>query len=345
MKFPPSPRVLALSAIAGLLVGILLTGTLLLLAWRYLDSPMQVHDRVEFEVPAGASIAGVSQRLAEQGFLEYPVLLAQWARLTREAARIKAGVYELEAAMTPRQLLAMLVAGDTKQYQVTLVEGWSLQQALEAIWGSPRTIRRLAGLSPAEIAVRLGLSTDNPEGLFFPDTYYYEAATEDITLLARASSRLEAVLAEEWSRRASGLPFESPYDALILASIVEKETAVAQERRQIAGVFVRRLQVGMRLQSDPTVIYGMGDRYEGNIDRAALEEVTLYNTYRVNGLPPTPIAMAGKDSIAAALDPLPGDALYFVSRGDGTHHFSSTLEEHNEAVRRYQLDNQPATSN
>ncbi|MCB1671765.1 MAG: endolytic transglycosylase MltG [Gammaproteobacteria bacterium] len=324
---------LAVSAVL-LTVVIVIAG---LRAWALLNSPLALPGSVIFDVPAGSSLGTVSDELAAQGWLETPLLFKLWSRYSGHAGRLQAGEYELEPALTPVQLLEKLVAGDVKQYQLTLVEGWTFTQALETIQSSPGIAVTLGGLSAEEIAERLAFHYANPEGQLFPDTYFYTRGTTDAEILSRAHRRLLAILEEVWAQRLGVLPLDSPYQALILASIVEKETAVAAERPQIAGVFIRRLEQNMRLQSDPTVIYGMGERYNGNIDRAALNEVTPYNTYRINGLPPTPIALSGREAIIASVNPDAGAALYFVARGDGSHQFSATLDEHNAAVRRYQL--------
>ncbi|MNZ91396.1 putative aminodeoxychorismate lyase [compost metagenome] len=223
------------------------------------------------------------------------------------------------------------------QYSLTLVEGWSFRQLRAALAGQERLEQTLAGLDDATLMQRLGLDGQHPEGRFFPDTYRYVRGMRDIDLLRQAHERLESVLDEEWRQRAEDLPYREPYQALIMASLVEKETGAAEERDEIAGVFVRRLRAGMLLQTDPTVIYGLGERYAGNLTRAHLREPTPYNTYVHAGLPPTPIAMVGREAIHAALHPAAGDSLYFVARGDGTHVFSRSLDEHNRAVREFQL--------
>ncbi|MBT8145262.1 MAG: endolytic transglycosylase MltG [Gammaproteobacteria bacterium] len=321
---------------------LLLTTLFATRAWQQLNAPLPVFEPVVFELASGSTLSGVSEQLSRQRLLDHPLVFELWARFTDSAQRLQAGEYEIEPGMTPRQLLEKITSGDVKQYQLTLVEGWTFKQALQAIRDIPGIVSTLQDLSVTEIASQLGLQHSNPEGLIFPDTYYFSKGTTDLEILQRAADRLDSILEESWRKRLGALPIDTPYQALVLASIVEKETAVPEERRRVAGVFVRRLEQGIRLQSDPTVIYGMGESYEGNIDRNALNERTPYNTYRINGLPPTPIALVGKEAIDASLNPEPGDYLYFVSRGDGSHYFSVTLDEHNEAVRRYQL-NQQAT--
>ena len=332
-------RILTLVVVA---LGITLLALLLIVvnAWHELNEPLPVNGSVSFEVQSGSSLTRITAQLAEGGWLDNSRLFYYWARLTGRSDDLQAGSYELTPGMTPRDLLDMLVSGSIKEYQLTLVEGWTFAQALEVIQSSPGIETVLQGASAEEIARSLGMPVSNPEGLLFPDTYNYNAGTLDREILQRAFRELRTRLYVAWAQRRLELPLEDAYDALILASIVEKETGLPEERPEIAGVFVRRLEQGMRLQSDPTVIYGMGDRYEGNIDRQALNETTAYNTYRINGLPPTPIALVGEEAIRAVVSPAPGYTLYFVSRGDGSHQFSATLEEHNAAVRQYQLGQQ-----
>jgi UPF0755 protein len=223
------------------------------------------------------------------------------------------------------------------QYSLTLVEGWNFHQVRAALAKEEKLEQTLKGLSDSQVMDRLGHSGIFPEGRFFPDTYRFVRGMTDAELLKTAYQRLDDVLAKEWSQRAADLPYTGPYQALIMASLVEKETGVPQERGQIAGVFVRRMEIGMLLQTDPTVIYGLGDRYNGKLTRAHLKEATPYNTYMISGLPPTPIAMVGREAIHAALNPVEGTSLYFVARGDGSHVFSDDLDAHNNAVREFQL--------
>jgi UPF0755 protein len=231
----------------------------------------------------------------------------------------------------------MMISGKVRQYALTLVEGWNFRQVMDAVQSHPSLAHTLQGLENAAIMAQLGHPDEHPEGRFLPDTYHFPKGLSDVAFLQRAYDAMAQTLAQEWEGRAVGLPLQTPYEALILASIVEKETGLASERQAIAGVFVRRLEKRMRLQTDPTVIYGMGERYDGNIRKQDLLEDTPYNTYRRLGLPPTPIAMPGRDAIHATLHPDDSQNIYFVSRGDGSHHFSATLEEHNNAVIKYQL--------
>jgi UPF0755 protein len=292
------------------------------------------------DIPRGTSLRGVASQMTQEGLLRHPYYFIALAYRQGDQARIKAGEFEVTSGMTPVALLARITSGQVVQHPITLVEGWTFRQAVEAIERHDRFSGELGILSDDALMAKLGRPGEHPEGRLFPDTYSFPRGTQRLVVLRRAFDRMEQVLAEEWARRSDGLPLESAYEALILASIIEKETGVARERAEIAGVFVRRLQKGMRLQTDPTVIYGMGERYEGNIRRADLREATPYNTYVIKGLPPTPIALPGRAAIHAALHPADGDSLYFVSRGDGSHVFSVTLEQHNRAVRRYILGEQ-----
>ncbi len=306
-------------------------------AYSFLTSPMaDFSEPVTIDVPAGSSLLAVANSLQRQQILAHPRWLAWYARFQGVGGSIKVGEYALQPGTTPQQLLRRMVDGDTIQYRLTLVEGWTVRDAVEAIWRGEHVQRELPSYDPVHIASMLGLERQSPEGMLFPDTYFYTKGTTDVELIARAHQRLQSVLSEQWQRRLGALPYAEPYEALVMASIIEKESAVGSERGHIAGVFVRRLELGMRLQSDPTVIYGMGATYEGDITRRDLNQVNEYNTYRVNGLPPTPIALAGLESISASLNPLPSDYLYFVSRGDGSHQFSETLEQHNAAVNQFQ---------
>lgn len=294
-------------------------------------------DAVSIEISPGSSLNRIAQDLGQDGYLASPTLFKLWARLRGVDGSIRAGEYALERGITPAQLLNKIVRGDAIEYRITLVEGWTFERALQAIRNAENINNELAGLSLEEIALRMGLERTSPEGLLFPDTYFYRKGTSDLELLQRASERLDTLLLDAWENRLGALPYENAYEALTMASIVERESASNSERELIAAVFITRLERGMRLQSDPTVIYGMGERYQGNIRREDLSEQTPYNTYRIDGLPPTPIALSGSESIVAALRPAATDYLYFVAKGDGSHQFSRTLEEHNAAVRQYQL--------
>jgi UPF0755 protein len=307
----------------------------------FLDAPLSLPEStIDFVVPRGASMKSVAQGLASKDFLTSPRYLQVYARLQGLAPRIKAGEYRFTSAITPRQLLDKLVAGRVIQHTLTVLEGWTFRQLLEAIANHEKLKFTLKNYSDAEIMAQLGQPGQHPEGRFFPDTYHFPAGTTDVDFLKRAARKLNKQLKHAWAQRKTDLPLKTPYEALILASIVEKETAVPEEYPQVAGVFIRRLAKNMRLQADPTVIYGMGVDFDGNIRRRDLRADTPYNTYVHKGLPPTPIALPGAGAIAAAVNPAPGDALYFVATGNGRHVFSRTLKEHNRAVRKYQLGQQ-----
>ena len=322
--------------LALVLLALLIRGGLY---WRNIHAPLALEDVHILEVVPGTNLRRVLSGLEEQGIVRDSTDLLIYARFTDLATRMQAGEYELQPGLDGRALLALLASGKVLYHQVRLLEGWTLQQALTQIQAHPAVRVELDPQDREALQVAFGTEY-YPEGLFFPDTYHFTRGTSDIELLQRARVLMDEVLMSLWPARDSGLPFDTPYEALILASIVEKETGQAAERERLAGVVVRRLQRNMRLQTDPTVIYGVGDEFDGNLTRAHLRADTPWNTYTRHGLPPTPIALPGLDSIAASLHPEPGEALYFVSMGDGSHYFSSTLEEHNQAVRRYQLNRQ-----
>jgi UPF0755 protein len=309
---------------------------------QYLRTPLMLEGGAhELEVPRGSRFGQVVQQLADEGVLRHPWWLRGYARLTGRGHTIHAGDYLLGPGSTPLDLLDMLEHGNVRTWSVTLIEGWTLRQALAQLAQVPRLQRQLDGVDETGLLAALGIEEPpgrTPEGLFFPDTYLFSGRTADRDILLQAYHRMQAVLAEEWAGRSEGLPYADSYEALIMASIIERETGVPEERGRIAGVFVRRLKLGMRLQTDPTVIYGIGARFDGNLRQSDLRDVTNpYNTYAHGGLPPSPIALPGREAIRAALHPEPGDELFFVARGDGSHHFSRTLEEHQQAVRKYQI--------
>lgn len=321
--------------------GLLLAGLLLAFAgWQQhlaLQRPLAIDAERLVEVPAGATPGGMLNRLEQDGVLDGAFWLRLYWRFNLDGKSLHSGEYRLLPGQSAGDLLELWRRGEVVQYSLTLVEGWNFHQVRAALAAQERLEQSLAGLDDAAVMQRLGLDGEHPEGRFFPDTYRYVRGTRDIDLLRQAHERLVSVLDEEWSQRAADLPYGEPYQALIMASLVEKETGVPQEREQIAGLFIRRLRLGMLLQTDPAVIYGLGARYAGNLTRAHLREPTPYNTYLKPGLPPTPIAMVGREALHAALHPADGDSLYFVARGDGTHVFSRTLDEHNRAVRDFQL--------
>lgn len=291
----------------------------------------------QLTVAEGDSLRAVAGKLQRAGVLETPLLVTLYGRWTGIDQDIKQGEYLLPEHSTAASMLALLQSGAVIQYQVTLPEGITLARALEILSSQERLDIVLEGVSDARITALVKPHTV-AEGLFFPDSYHYSRGATDWSILQRAHKAMTNVLAQEWSGRASELPYETPYEALVMASIVERETGLPSEREQISGVFVRRLQRGMRLQTDPTVIYGLGAGFDGNLRRIHLQDDSNpYNTYRHKGLPPSPIALPGRAAIHAALHPAAGKALYFVARGDGGHVFSASLAEHNKAVRKYQL--------
>lgn len=323
---------------AFVLVGSLIAGWMLMSYQHFQDQPMAVADSgMDFKVEAGSSVRRVAQNMQRLGLVENGHFFVWMARLRGQAGKIQAGEYRVEPGMTPEVLLDNMVSGKVQQYSLTIIEGWNFYQMMEAVDNSPYLQHKLLKLTPEQIMARIGYEEEHHEGRFFPDTYRFSRDTTDIELLKLAYRSMSERLEQAWQGREENLPYETPYEALIMASIVEKETGKVEERETIAGVFVRRLQKGMRLQTDPTVIYGIGQEYDGNIRAEDLRKDTPYNTYTRSGLPPTPIAMPGAEAINAALHPEKGDALYFVSRGDGSHHFSASYEEHECAVVKYQI--------
>ncbi|MFO8140421.1 MAG: endolytic transglycosylase MltG [Marinobacter sp.] len=302
-----------------------------------LQQPVALEEPVLFKVPPGTGFGQVARQLESEGFVSDALWLRLYGRLNPEQTRIKAGDYEFLPGMTPLTMVETMVEGKVKLWSVQFIEGWTFGDLRAALARTEHLNKVTTDWSDEQVMAAVGAEGQHPEGWFFPDTFLFSGSESDLDILKRAYNRMVTVLEEEWQNRAEGLPYDSPYEALIMASIVERETGVPRERQQVAGVFVRRLQKGMRLQTDPTVIYGMGDQYEGRIRRSDLRAYTPYNTYRIDGLPPTPIALSGRDSIHAALHPAEGDTYYFVARGDGSHKFSRTLAEHQQAVREFQL--------
>jgi len=290
-----------------------------------------------FEIKKGMTLTSVAKHLSQQGILENPRYLRWMAKWLGVANELKAGEYAFPAGTTTLAFLNKVVTGDVIQYSMTIVEGWNFRQLLNATKKNTHLLQTIKKGDHKQIMTKLGYSGEHPEGRFYPDTYFFPKNTTDIEFLKRAYLAMVNKLEQEWKNRVGALPFDTAYEGLILASIVEKETAQPSERKAIAGVFVRRLEKNMRLQTDPTVIYGIGEKYDGNIRLSDLKRDTPYNTYRRKGLPPTPIAMPGGEAINAAFHPQDGEELYFVAKGDGSHYFSSTLKEHNNAVIKYQL--------
>ncbi|EED35489.1 conserved hypothetical protein [Luminiphilus syltensis NOR5-1B] len=290
------------------------------------------------EVYSGDALSTVLRRLSKQGVIPRPRWVAQVARWYGLDGRLQVGEYQLNSGMTASDLLTQFAAGQVITYSVTLPEGITLQRALEILAEHSAIERSLEGAGDPRLLAMVAPAT-HPEGWFLPETYVFHRGESDVALLQRAHDAMTTLLNRLWLARREGLPLQTSYEALILASIIERETGLAKERRQIAGVFIRRLLRGMRLQTDPTIIYGLGPAFDGDLKRRHLKDDTNpYNTYRIPGLPPTPIALPGEDAIKAALDPAEGDALFFVARGDGSHAFADTLEAHESNVRQYQIN-------
>ncbi|WP_024658385.1 endolytic transglycosylase MltG [Pseudomonas syringae USA007] len=302
-----------------------------------LNQPLKVAQEQLLDVPAGSTPTGVLNRLQADGVIKDAFWLRLYWRFNLSGQPLHSGEYRMVPGMDVNALFDVWKRKEVVQYSLTLVEGWNFRQVRAALAKQAKLDQTLAGLSDSELMAKIGHPDVFPEGRFFPDTYRYVRGMTDAELLKQAYNRLEEVLDEEWQARSSEAPYSNPYQALIMASMVEKETGVPQERGQIAGVFVRRLKLGMQLQTDPTVIYGMGERYNGKLTRANLREPTPYNTYVIAGMPPTPISLVGREAIHAALNPVAGSSLYFVAKGDGSHVFSDDLDAHNSAVRDYQL--------
>ena len=302
---------------------------------KALTTPLAIAQDNFLTVSSGSSISSFAKQLEQKQWVTTRFWLRNYGRLFPQKANIKAGTYLIKKDSTLAQLLVQLVEGKEHQFSVTFIEGTRFKDALVILAEHPQIKQSVNGKPVSEIAAKLGIDSANPEGWLFPDTYAFTADTLDLTLLKRAYANMQSQLNTAWEARAKNLPYKTPYQALIMASIIEKETSYIAEQPVISAVFVNRLRKRMRLQTDPTVIYGLGERYQGDITRAHLREKTAYNTYRINGLPPTPIAMAGLSALKATLHPATSDYFYFVSGGNGKHVFSKTLAEHNRAVRDY----------
>lgn len=305
-------------------------------AWVLLSPIALKNPQIDFHIAPGSSLRSAAGQISEAGAEISPWLFVALGKALRAEASIKAGSYEIARGITPLQLLRKLTRGDVTQTEIVFIEGWTFRQMRERLDAHPDIGHDSRGLSDAEILRRIGAPETRAEGLFFPDTYLFSKRSSDLDLLARAYRAMQNHLAREWAARAPGLPYRDPYQALTMASIVEKETGRDQDRPLVAAVFVNRLRQGMLLQTDPTVIYGVGEKFDGNLRKIDLLTDTPYNTYTRGGLPPTPIAMPGLASLQSALHPAASEAVYFVARGDGSSHFSRTLDEHNQAVQRYQ---------
>jgi UPF0755 protein len=308
------------------------------MAW-FATTPLELPQTpYEFTLKHGSSLRSVSRQLASVGVLAEPWSFTALVRLHGKASEVKAGNYLLDKNPTPMQLLRMITSGDVSMSEIAFIEGWTFRRMRQTLDKNEAVRHDSLSLSDQEIMEKIGAEERSPEGLFFPDTYNFSSGMSDLAILKRSYREMKTRLSEAWEDRTPLLPYQSSYEALVMASIVEKETGRASERPQIAGVFINRLRLNMKLQTDPTVIYGMGESYDGNIRKQDLLADTPYNTYTRYGLPPTPIAMPGLAAIQAALHPASTRDLYFVGKGDGSHKFSATLEEHNQAVVRYQLN-------
>lgn len=306
------------------------------LVW-YANHPLDVGALPKtFVITPGTSLHGLAAQLEKSRIVKSPLPFRLLGRILGKATHLKAGVYEINQPLTPLALYEKIERGEVTQAAVQFIEGWTIREVLASLTQENRLQHASESMDDEELLRAIGATEPHAEGLFFPDTYFFMPGSRDIDILRRAYRSQRDKLRVEWAARAPGLPYRTAYEALIMASIIEKETGAAEERPQIAAVFVNRLKKGMRLQTDPTVIYGLGTRFDGNLRKRDLQRDTPYNTYTRSGLPPTPIAMPGAAAIRAALHPAPSDALYFVARGDGTHVFSNSLEAHNQAVDRYQ---------
>ena len=319
--------------LAGLAAILIAAGWCLWYPYHHLplkSSPM------EFGINAGSTLRSASQQMVEAGVLKRAWPFEMLTRFVGDAKNIKAGNYEIETGVTPLKLMHKITRGDYSALAITFVEGWTFRQMRKALDDHPALKHDTEGVPDSEVLHRLGVEETSPEGLFFPDTYHFSQGVSDLNILRRSYQLMHKHLMAQWQERTPELPLATPYEALILASIVEKETGKAVERSTISAVFVNRLRRGMKLQTDPTVIYGLGDSFDGNLRKNHLLSDGPYNTYTRTGMPPTPIAMPGLASLHAALNPARTDALYFVAKGDGSSHFSRSLEEHDRAVTKYQ---------
>jgi UPF0755 protein len=305
--------------------------------WRYAHTPLKLETLpLEFDIKPGSSLQRVAGQLTEAKVLPERWNFIVLARALEKSSQLKAGRYRIEQALTPLELIDMIAAGKVAVSEITFPEGWTFRQLRALLNQNPGLTHESEPLSDREILERIGAAETHPEGLFFPETYAFDKGTSDLDVLKRAYQQMAQHLQALWPNRAADLPFQHPYEALIMASIVEKETGRPEDRGMIAAVFVNRLKLNMKLQADPTVIYGLGEKFDGNLRKTDLVSDHPYNTYYRAGLPPTPIAMPGLESLKAVLNPPKSQVLYFVSRGDGTSHFSESLTDHNEAVSKYQ---------
>jgi UPF0755 protein len=336
----PTLNTTKIIALIGSMITVLmiLSAIAVVLTNRWIATPLNMGGNTIIVVKKGDTLGKLAYQLESDDILSSARLFIFYARATKQT-KVKVGEYLLAADSDHQALLTLLQSDDVVRYKVTLVEGKTFDEFISVLHDNKKLQHVLTqGDSHTKLLQTLAIDVAHPEGWFFPDTYQFVSGMSDIDILQQAYKRMVMVLENEWANKAENLPYKNAYEALIMASIIEKETGVAYERPEIAGVFVRRLQKGMRLQTDPTIIYGLGREYKGNIRRKHLRQKTAYNTYVINGLPPTPIAMPGLQAIYAALHPKPGKSLFFVAKGDGSHQFSVTLTDHNKAVRKYQIE-------
>ncbi len=320
-----------------LAICVVLAGAVVGAAAWWLHQPLPLRTgTVEVSIEPGTGSRDIARLWVQAGVETSPEALYQWFRLSGQARRIRAGSYEVETGITPRELLDKMVRGDQTMETVRLIEGWNFRQVREALVKAPHLRHTIDTMSDAQVAAAVGSSAEHIEGWLFPDTYAYSRGVSDVTVLRRAHQAMQQQLQAAWAGRQADSPLKSPTELLTLASVVEKETGAAADRAKVAAVFTNRLRIGMPLQSDPTVIYGLGERFDGNLRKVDLQTDTPWNSYTRRGLPPTPIAMPGRDALKATASPAAVKALYFVARGDGTSVFSDHLEDHNRAVNQYQ---------
>ncbi|MEM7255990.1 MAG: endolytic transglycosylase MltG [Pseudomonadota bacterium] len=324
-----------------LLLVVLIVGVAALIAFdvsRFLNAPLAAQEReFELHIKQGDTIRGIAAQLNQSGLLSRPLWWELFARYNGSARSIKTGEYPLNSSITPVELLEQLQVSKQKQFAFTILEGWNIWQLRDALSKNDVLVQTIQNVADDALLEFIGAAAGHPEGQFLPDTYHFPRGTSDADFLLRAHNAMTAKLAQVWDARSAGLPAGSPYEVMIMASIIEKETSVESERETISGVIANRLRKGMRLQMDPTVIYGIGPGFNGNITRKDLQTKTAYNTYKIDGLPPTPIAMPSARSLEAAVNPADTKALYFVADGTGGHVFNETVEAHNKAVRKYIL--------
>lgn len=322
--------------VAAVLLSILAVIVVMLMSQMKVQQPLTIEQTEFITIKPGTSFNAFTKQLVNKGWIDNSFWLRSYARFNAEHSKIKSGTYQIKPKTPTVELLNLVVSGKEHQFSITFIEGSTFKDVLAQLAAHQHITHQLANLSVAEVAKKLSIEQDNPEGWLFPDTYAFTQNTTDFSIIKRAYEKMQNLLDEQWDNRAENLPYKSPYEALIMASIIEKESGKHAEHPRISSVFVNRLNKRMRLQTDPTVIYGLGDRYHGDITYAHLREKTAYNTYRINGLPPTPIALPGAQALKAALHPESSHYLYFVSNGAGEHIFSTNLGDHNRAVTKYQ---------